>query len=211
MRITAISPVIVNAQMRNWIFVKVETDEGIHGWGDTAADRSLIGGVVLLLALVAVEWTTRAPVLDIRLFANATFAGANLLLWVVIAAFYGTLFLIPFYFESVQGTSALTAGEIMIAQCVASAIGIAAGGELYNKLGPRPLVVAGLISLAISMIGFTHLTINTTGTSLQARIVLRGLGLGLTTIPLQNLALSVVRSCSSTSCDRSSAPPGLPP
>jgi galactonate dehydratase len=41
-KITGISAVVVNAQMRNWVFVKVETDEGIPGWGEAS-----------------LEWTTR--------------------------------------------------------------------------------------------------------------------------------------------------------
>src|SRR5437763_5079318 len=35
MKITAIRTVVVNARMRNWIFVRVETDvPGLHGWGE---------------------------------------------------------------------------------------------------------------------------------------------------------------------------------
>jgi DHA2 family multidrug resistance protein len=166
---------------------------GIHGWTSPSAVAALLLGVALILVLGAVEYRTPGPVLDVRLFRIGTFGMANALLWLVVAGFYGTLFLSPFYFESIQGTSALTAGEIMIGQGLASAVGIAVAGELYNKLGPRLLVTTGVLALAISMIGFTHLTLSTTGLSLQGWMALRGLGLGLTTIPLQNLALSVVR------------------
>ena len=39
MRITAVRTVVVNAQMRNWIFVKVETDQaGLHGWGEASLE-----------------------------------------------------------------------------------------------------------------------------------------------------------------------------
>jgi hypothetical protein len=54
------------------------------------------------------------------------------------------------------------------------------------------MAVVGMASLALSGIGFIHLSPTTTGLSLQFWLVLRGLGLGLTTTPLQNLALSVV-------------------
>jgi hypothetical protein len=150
-------------------------------------------GAALLLGLVIVETRVKAPVLDVHLFLNGTFLRASVLLWSIVAFFYGSLFLIPFFFENVRGQSPLTAGEILIGQGVASAIGIALGGELYNKLGPRTLVTAGAVALAVSMIGFTRLTVGTTGLSLQGWLVLRGLGLGLTTTPLQNLALSRVR------------------
>ena len=43
MRITRVSTRIVNAEMRNWVFVRVDTDAGLHGWGEAT-----------------LEWKTRA-------------------------------------------------------------------------------------------------------------------------------------------------------
>ncbi|MCA9876365.1 MAG: galactonate dehydratase [Thermomicrobiales bacterium] len=46
MKITGVSAVVVNAQMRNWVFVKVETDEGITGWGEASLEwktRGVVG------------------------------------------------------------------------------------------------------------------------------------------------------------------------
>ena len=45
MKITDIKPVIVNAKMRNWIFVKVMTDEGIVGWGEASLEWKTQGVV----------------------------------------------------------------------------------------------------------------------------------------------------------------------
>jgi EmrB/QacA subfamily drug resistance transporter len=168
------------------------TQAGVYGWSDASADRALAGGAIALVVLVIVELLAPNPVLDIRLLLNPTFARASAVLWVVVGVFYGSLFLIPYFLEKVEGLSPLTAGEILITQGVGAAVGIALSGELYNKLGPRRLVTAGAGALALSMIGFAHLALDTTGLSLQGWLLLRGLGLGLTTQPLQNLALSVV-------------------
>ena len=46
MKITALDTVVVNAEMRNWVFVKVSTDEGIVGWGEATVEwktRSVVG------------------------------------------------------------------------------------------------------------------------------------------------------------------------
>lgn len=43
MKITRVKPVIVNANMRNWIFVKVETDEGVVGWGEATLEWKTAG------------------------------------------------------------------------------------------------------------------------------------------------------------------------
>jgi galactonate dehydratase len=49
MKITRISTVVVNARMRNWVFVKVETDQaGLIGWGEASLEwktRAVVGAV----------------------------------------------------------------------------------------------------------------------------------------------------------------------
>jgi MFS family permease len=99
---------------------------------------------------------------------------------------------LPFFFENVQGLSALTTGVIFISQGLAMAVGLGIGGKLYNWVGPRILAVVGTALVAVSMIGFTHLEVATTGASLQIWLIMRGLGLGLMGSPLQTLAVSVV-------------------
>ncbi|HLX58187.1 MAG TPA: DHA2 family efflux MFS transporter permease subunit [Ktedonobacteraceae bacterium] len=167
-------------------------EAGSRGWGDTTVISFLIAGSVLLIAFIIVELRVKDPVMDVRLFRSYTFTMANILQWVTVAVLFGSLFILPLFFESVQGLSALTTGEILISQGLAMAVGLAIGGKLYNRVGPRILAVSGLAIAAISMIGFTRMDISTTGTSLQAWLILRGLGLGLVAQPLQTLAVSVV-------------------
>ncbi len=165
---------------------------GSHGWGDATVVSFLIAGAVLLTAFIIVELRVKDPVMDVRLFRNYTFTMANILQWATVAVLFGSLFILPLFFENVQGLSALTAGEILISQGLAMAVGLAIGGRLYNRVGPRILAVTGLAIAAISMIGFTRLDIGTTGADLQLWLILRGLGLGLVAQPLQTLAVSVI-------------------
>ncbi len=168
------------------------TEAGSHGWGDAAVIPYLVAGGVALAAFVIVELLVKDPVMDMRLFLNYTFSVSNVLMWVVSAVLFGSIFLIPLFFENVQGLSSLTTGEILMSQGLAAALGIAISGRLYNRVGPRILATFGLVLMAISMIGFTRLDVGTTGLSLQIWLILRGLGLGFINTPLQTLALSVV-------------------
>jgi galactonate dehydratase len=55
-KITAIKPIVVNARMRNWIFVKVETDEGVTGWGEASLEwktRAVTGAIADLEPFIA--------------------------------------------------------------------------------------------------------------------------------------------------------------
>ncbi len=49
MQITALRTVVVNAEMRNWVFVKIETDQpGLYGWGEASLEwktRAVVGAV----------------------------------------------------------------------------------------------------------------------------------------------------------------------
>ncbi|TIN17713.1 MAG: D-galactonate dehydratase, partial [Mesorhizobium sp.] len=49
MRIVAITTRVVNADMRNWVFVRVETDQpGLYGWGEATLEwktQAVVGAV----------------------------------------------------------------------------------------------------------------------------------------------------------------------
>ncbi|HVB21659.1 MAG TPA: DHA2 family efflux MFS transporter permease subunit [Ktedonobacteraceae bacterium] len=173
-------------------FVYGINEAGSRGWGDPTVIAFLVAGGVLLIACVIVELLVKDPVIDIRLFRSYTFTIANILIWATTAILFGCLFLLPLFFERVQGLSSLSTGEILISQGLAMVVGLAIGGKLYNRVGPRILSVAGLAFVAISLVGFTQLDVTTTGADLQIWLILRGIGLGLVAQPLQTLAVSVV-------------------
>lgn len=162
------------------------------GWGDRTVIAYMAIGIVLLVTFVINELRVSDPVMDLRLFLNYTFAMSNVLIWAVAAFLFGSLFLLPILFENIQGVSALNTGEIFITQGLAAAVATVFTGRFYNKIGPRYLATAGFLLITVGTIGFINLTPSTTGASLQWWLITRGLGLGLTNIPLQTLALSVV-------------------
>ncbi len=168
------------------------TEAGSRGWTDTSVLAFLTIGSVLLVAFIIAELRATDPVMDVRLFRSYTFTMANILTWATVAVLFGSLFLLPYFFEGVEGLSSLTTGEILISQGLAMAVGLAIGGKLYNKVGPRILAVTGVAIVALSMLGFTRLDVTTTGADLQLWLILRGVGLGLVGQPLQTLAVSVV-------------------
>jgi len=163
-----------------------------RGWGDGTVLAFLIGGGVVLVAFIVTELLVSDPVMDVRLFLNYTFSIANVLTWALSAFLFGSLFLLPFFFERIQGLTPLSAGEILILQGLASAAGVVISGGLYNRVGPRIMAIIGFALVTVGTIGVARLTVSTTGLSLQWWLVMRGLGLGLVNIPMQTLALSVV-------------------
>ncbi|HEX9068316.1 MAG TPA: DHA2 family efflux MFS transporter permease subunit [Ktedonobacterales bacterium] len=165
---------------------------GSHGWGDSSVIHFALLGSVLLAALVVVELVVSNPVLDVRLFRNYTFSMANLLNWALGALIFGSLFMLPLFFENVQGRTPLVAGAILVSQGLGAAVANFAAGALYNRVGPRIIVTIGFVLMAIATLGLRQLDVGTTWQALQVWLVLRGAALGLVNVPLQTLSLSVV-------------------
>lgn len=63
MKITAVKPLVVHAEMRNWVFVKVETDQaGLWGWGEASLEwktRSVVGAIQDFEPMIVGEDPTR--------------------------------------------------------------------------------------------------------------------------------------------------------
>ncbi len=120
-------------------------------WTNATVVMALVAGSLLLVAFVVTELRASDPVLDVRLFFNYTFTISNLLIWSLSAFLFAGLFLIPIFFQQIQGATPLRSGEFVIAQGLAAAGGTVAAGRLYNRFGPRILVtrqVAGAIGLS---------------------------------------------------------------
>src|SRR5258708_7878407 len=77
------------------------TEAGAKGWGNSTVLTYIIIGGAILVAFIIVEMLVSDPVMDMRLFANYTFSISNLLMWVVSAVLFGSLFLLPLFFENV--------------------------------------------------------------------------------------------------------------
>jgi EmrB/QacA subfamily drug resistance transporter len=165
---------------------------GSTSWTDRYVLIALIGGGALLVLFTLVELRVSDPVMDVRLFLNYTFTSANVLVWAISGFLFGSIYLLPIFFQTVQGHTPLESGEYVIVQGLGAAIATGIAGRLYNFAGPKLLAVIGFVAVTAGTWGLTQLTPTTSWQSLQAWLFLRGLGLGLINIPLQTLVISVV-------------------
>jgi EmrB/QacA subfamily drug resistance transporter len=168
------------------------SEAALTSWTDRNVVISLVVGGVLLVAFVINELLVTDPVMDVRLFRIYTFTTANVLTWVVSGFLFASIYLLPIFFQNIQGYSPLQSGEFVIVQGLGAAFATVIAGRLYNRAGPRTLVAFGFALVTAGTFGLTQLNVNTSWQSLQIWLLVRGLGLGFTNIPLQTLALSVV-------------------
>ncbi len=129
---------------------------GSSGWGSPLALIGLIGFVPALVGFIAVERGARNPMLPLQLFSNRTFSGATFVGLAINLGFYGQLFAMSLYFQSVRGFSALETGLALLPEGVFVALSSVLSGRLTSRTGPR---VPMLVGLLIGTAGFAALTV----------------------------------------------------
>ena len=100
-----------------------------------------ISGVVLLAGFVL--WALRAadPLLDVHLLRARSLASASATMFTAGAALYAGMFLLPLYFQQLQGRTVLAAGLLMIAQGLGALVVRFAAGGLVARFGGRPVTI----------------------------------------------------------------------
>lgn len=167
----------------------------IYGWGYGWVWGLLGAGVALMIAFAVYELRiSKDPVMDLNLFRRYDFTTSSIISWLSAIVVFGSLFLLPVFLEQVRNPnmSPTEAGLTAMPQGIASAIGLALSGILFNRLGPRLIVVSGGVLLVISSFMLTQLTPTTDGWALMPALLLRGFGFGFTNIPVQTLALQSI-------------------
>lgn len=163
----------------------------LNGWGYPPVWILLGIGVALLAAFAVYELrVVRDPVLDLRLFKQYDFTVASIMTWVFRATVFGSFFLIPLFLQQFQGLSAVTAGLIAMGQGVGSIFGIVTGSRLYDRIGPRALVLAGSVLMAASTFLMLGLQPDSGWEFFVPILFVRGIAFGWGGLPLQTVAIA---------------------
>lgn len=167
------------------------TDGPSLGWASPVVLVAWLGGALALVAFVAVERTTRYPMLPLDLFRSAQFSGANVVTFLVYGALGGAFFLLPIQLQRVLGMSPLRSGLALMPVTVVLLLLSARAGRLAQRIGPRlpmtlgPLIAAAGLALMVRIVPGSSYW----GSTLPAVLVF-SLGLSLTVAPLTATVLA---------------------
>ncbi|GAA2992583.1 DHA2 family efflux MFS transporter permease subunit [Streptomyces drozdowiczii] len=169
----------------------------VYGLTEVAHDRmvpatvGVVAGAVMLTAFTVHGLRTRStPLVDPRLFARPPFGAAALALVVLGASVFGTMFLLPLYFQSGRGMSAWEAGLLLAPQGLGAAAGSVLVNRTITKVAPRTLVVTGIVLILAGTAPFTLLGHGVPDAVIAAALVVRGFGMSMIGAPVMNIVYS---------------------
>jgi len=157
----------------------------------------VIGAAVLCLLAIPVfirhEKRVADPLLDTSLFKDRDFTFKNTVALLMMLAFGGANFILPFYLELVKGLDTSVAGLFMTVPSVTMMISGILAGNLYNKAGGKKLC---LYAIAISLLGYLMLAqfgADTTQIFIIITLGLFGFGLGFSISPNSNDIMNMTK------------------
>jgi len=164
-----------------------------HGWTSSSVLGSFVVGSLALAAFVAWELRIDHPMLDIRLFAHRGFTAVNVTALLFSFGMFGSIFFLTQFLQTVQHFSPLQAGVRVLPWTAITMVLAPVVGQLSERWGGKPLVVAGLALQAVGLSWLASiLTPTTPYGDMIVPFVLCGVGMTLFFVPLASVVLGTL-------------------
>ena len=162
----------------------------VLGWTAGSTLFFLVAAVVLLVAFVVWELRAKNPLLPMRIILDRNRGGSYLLFLLVGAGLFAMFLFLTYYFQLTLGYSPLKSGFAFLP--FSGGIIVAAGvvAQLLPKVGPKPLMVPGMVMAVVGMLLLTQITPETAyWTHVLPALLLMSVGLAGVFIPASSTAL----------------------
>ena len=147
---------------------------------------------ISLAAFVIRELTATAPVVNLRLFRDKTFASATAIGGVMYAMLMGSMFLLPVFMQEILGFDATQSGTTLMPRTVAMMLITPFIGKLYNHIPPAVTVGLGALLFVLGSYELSHITLASGSIDIIIPLVITGFGFACLFIPLTTAALTFV-------------------
>ncbi len=166
------------------------TKAAIDGWSSSVTLTFFGISALLLVTFVVIELRTKSPLLPMRVLLERNRGGSYLASLIVGSGLFAMFLFLGLYLQVILGYSPIKTGFAFLPFSITIILTAGLAANLLPKVGPRPLLVVGLIFAAVGLLYLTRITPQTSYTThvLPAMIVM-SFGLALVFIPLSSTAL----------------------
>jgi EmrB/QacA subfamily drug resistance transporter len=154
----------------------------------------IIAGLALVGLFVWHSLRVARPLIDLRLFRSRGFRAATTLTFLLGGSLFGTLLILPLYYQVDRGDSALNAGLLLAPQGLGAAAMLPLSGRLTDRIGGGPVAVAGCSLIVLATLPLAFVTSHTPFELLGVVLFVRGLGFGASIQPSVAAAYALLNS-----------------
>jgi MFS family permease len=166
------------------------------GFTHWTVSGSIALGVVFLVAFVGIERKSPHPMIPLHLFGNRTFTGVNLLTFFLYAGLSSAILFLSLNLVQAQGFNQLESGLTFLPFTLLMISVARPAGMLADKIGARPLLIAGpaLAGCGMLILSFVGQTTGPASywTHFFPGILVLGSGMSLTVAPLTTTVMTAV-------------------
>ena len=163
---------------------------GDKGWGSAMVLSCLIVSTICLILFCRRQLTSSNPLLNLQVFKSRMFTMTTIILILSTIVMYADIILLPIYLQESRGYTVLETGLLLLPGALLSALMSPVSGRLFDKIGTKPLALAGLFFTIIAIGGVTHLSETTGYHYLMIRTIILRIGMSLVTMPVNTGGLN---------------------
>lgn len=189
-KVDVLSLVLSTIGFGGFVYGFSSTGEGHGGWSSPAVYGTVIIGSVALLLFVIRQLRLREPLMDLRAFAFPMFTLTAVLLIIMMMTLFSTIALLPFLFQGALGLTVFASGLLMLPGSLLNGLISPLMGRLFDKFGPRALVIPGTAFLMVVMWLFTRVTLETSKAEFIALHICMMVALSMIMMPAQTNGLN---------------------
>jgi EmrB/QacA subfamily drug resistance transporter len=160
-----------------------------YGWTSARIVGLFVVAAMALVAFVLLEMHQRLPMLDLTLFRNGTFLGANIVAILVTLAMFGIFVFFPIYMQSFRGWSPIQAGAALLPWTLMVVVFAPIAGKLSDRVGSRWLMAGGMTVVAVCCLLLSTVTLHSTFWHMLPAFLLGGLGMSFVMTPMSAAAM----------------------
>jgi EmrB/QacA subfamily drug resistance transporter len=168
--------------MAGIVFGLSET-ESHGGLAQPLAYLPMIAGALLVALFARHALRSARPLLEVRLFRSRHFTAAAGATFFIGAAMFGSMLVLPLYYQVARGQDVLAAGLLMAPQGIGAALAMPFSGRLVDRIGGGRVALAGCAVMALATVPLAFVGAHTSTVLLHAVLLVRGLGLGFALMP----------------------------
>jgi EmrB/QacA subfamily drug resistance transporter len=169
------------------VYALIEGHE--YGWTSVRIVGLFVIAAVALVAFVLLEMHQRLPLLDLSLFRNGTFVGANVVAILVTLAMFGIFVFFPIYMQTIRGWSPIQAGAALLPWTLMIVVFAPIAGKLSDRVGSRWLMAGGMTVVATCCLLLSTVTLHSTFWHMLPAFLLGGLGMSFVMTPMSAAAM----------------------